>query len=345
MRLGVLDIGSNTIHLLLVDAFPGARPSAYADHKRPMSLIRHLDDDGAITEQGQQNLVEFINGAVAFAKASGAVDMISFCTSAIRDAANGPAVLDRIGKETGVYLTVLSGDQEAAMTYFAVRRWHGWHVENLLNFDIGGGSFEMSFGTDELPSKAVSVPLGAQRLTREYFEDTDPPTTKQISQVNDYIHSVLKDYRSQFPKKLPENTVVTGTSKTFRSLARVAGAAPSTEGMFVPRKLRRKDLAMWNQTMAVMTETQRAQLPGVSDLRARQVLAGGLVAQAAMEVFKVKRLKICPWALREGLILGRLDALRLQGRVEDAADAGWVGGVDLTSDDRRPGFSLGVSGG
>src|SRR5690625_6083890 len=69
MRLGVLDIGSNTIHLLLVDAFPGARPSAYADHKRPMSLIRHLDDDGAITEQGQQNLVEFINGAVAFAKA------------------------------------------------------------------------------------------------------------------------------------------------------------------------------------------------------------------------------------------------------------------------------------
>ena len=68
----------------------------------------------------------------------------------------------------------------------------------------------------------------------------------------------------------------------------------------MPRKLRRKDLAMWNQTMAVMTETQRAQLPGVSDLRARQVLAGGLVAQAAMEVFKVKRLKICPWALREG---------------------------------------------
>src|SRR5690625_1432910 len=198
MCLGVLDIGSNTIHSLLVDAFPGARPSAYADHKRPMSLIRHLDDDGAITEQGQQNLVEFINGAVDFAKASGAVDMISFCTSAIRDAANGPAVLDRIGKETGVYLTVLSGDQEAAMTYFAVRRWHGWHVENLLNFDIGGGSFEMSFGTDELPSKAVSVPLGAQRLTREYFEDLDPPDPEQIEALRDYINTVLKEYRPLF---------------------------------------------------------------------------------------------------------------------------------------------------
>src|SRR5699024_995829 len=124
MRLGVLDIESNTIHLLLVDAFPGARPNAYADHKRPMSLIQHLDDDGAITEQGQASLIEFINGAVAFAKANGAVDMISFCTSAIRDAANGKKVLERIGEETGVHLTVLSGDQEAAMTYFAVRRWH-----------------------------------------------------------------------------------------------------------------------------------------------------------------------------------------------------------------------------
>src|SRR5699024_6751535 len=83
------------------------------------------------------------------------------------------------------------------------------------------------------------------RLTREYFEGADPPTTKQISQVNDYIHSVLKDYRSQFPKKLPENTVVTGTSKTFRSLARVAGAAPSTDGMCVQRKLSRNDLGRW----------------------------------------------------------------------------------------------------
>lgn len=345
MRLGVLDIGSNSIHLLLVDAFPGARPNAYADHKRGMSLIDHLDHDGAITRQGQRNLVDFIHGAVAFAKANGAVDMISFCTSAIRDATNGKQVLETIHQETGVHLTVLTGDQEAAMTYFAVRRWHGWHVENLLNFDIGGGSFEMSFGTDELPAKAVSVPLGAQRLTKDYLDDPDPPTPDQVQALDEYIRSVLTEYRQLFPKKLPHNTVVTGTSKTFRSLARLAGAAPSTDGLFVPRKLRHKDVITWNHTMAVMTETQRAQLSGVSDIRARQVLAGGMVAQAAMEIFKVKSLKICPWALREGLVLGRLDALRLQGRVAATNEHAWVEGVDLTSDDQRPGFSLGVAGG
>lgn len=344
MRLGVLDIGSNTVHLLLVDAFPGARPTAYADHKRPMSLIQHLDDDGSIAESGQRSLIEFINSAVAFAKANGAADMISFCTSAIRDAANGSQVLARITDETGVHLTVLSGDQEAAMTYFAVRRWHGWHVENLLNFDIGGGSFEMSYGTDELPTTAISVPLGAQRLTREFLTEPDPPTSDQLAALGDHIDEVLTEHRKLFPKKLPENMMVTGTSKTFRSLARLAGAAPSTDGLFVPRRLRRRDLTMWNQTMALMTEEQRAQLPGVSDMRARQVLAGGMVAQAALEIFKVKKLRICPWALREGLILGRLDALRIQGEVEET-NGGWVEGVDLTSDDQRPGFSLGVAGG
>src|SRR5690625_7789898 len=112
--------------------------------------------------------------------------MISFCTSAIRDAANGPAVLDRIEQETGVHLSVLSGDQEAAMTYFAVRRGHGWHVENLLNFDIGGGSFEMSFGTDELPTTATSVPLGAQRLPRGFLLSPRAPTSEQLPALDNY---------------------------------------------------------------------------------------------------------------------------------------------------------------
>src|SRR5690625_1917915 len=231
------------------------------------------------------------------------------------------------------------------MTFFSVSIWHVWHVEHLLNFDIGGGSFEMSYGTDQLPNTAISVPLGAQRRTREFLLRPDPPTQEQLIELREHIDSVLNEYRELFPKKLPENTVVTGTSKTFRSLARLAGAAPSTDGLFVPRKLRQKDLGTWIRTMAVMSEAQRAQLPGVSDMRARQVLAGGMVAQAAMEVFSIKKLRICPWALREGLILGRLDALRLQGRVVETSENAWVEGVDLTSDDQRPGVSLGVGGG
>src|SRR5699024_1063252 len=172
-----------------------------------------------------------------------------------------------------------------------------------------------------LPATAVSVPLGAQRLTKDYFDHSDAPSSEQVANLYKYIREVLEEYRGLFPAELPQNTVVTGTSKTFRSLARLAGAAPSTDGLFVPRKLRTKDLGISIRTMAVMSEAQSSQLPGVADMRARQVLVGGMVAQVAMEVFDIKKLKICPWALREGLILGRLDALRIQGRVVEASES------------------------
>lgn len=342
MRLGVLDIGSNTVHLLLVDAHPGARPTAYADHKRPLSLIRRLDDDGAITAEGVQDLIGFIREAVAFAERNGAEDMIAFCTSAIRESANGAEVLEEVTRTTGVHLAELTGDQEAAMTYFAVRRWHGWHVEHLLNFDIGGGSFEISYGVDELPFRAVSVPLGAQRLTRDFLDSADPPKPKALKKIRKHIETVLAEQVPGFPA-LPAGTVVTGTSKTFRSLARIAGAAPYSDGPFVPRYLELQDLRRWNSRLSTMTVKERSELPGVSELRAPQILAGGLVAEAALRAFGVERILICPWALREGLIMGRLDALLMDGVIGREVEP-WVGHVNLTPGSQAPGFSVGVVG-
>jgi exopolyphosphatase/guanosine-5'-triphosphate,3'-diphosphate pyrophosphatase len=99
------------------------------------------------------------------------------------------------------------------------------------------------------------------------------------------------------------------TSKTFRQLARVAGAAPSAEGVYVPRRLSRADLLEWLPKLARMTTAERAELPGVSAGRARQLLAGAIVADAAMDLFETDQVDVCPWALREGVILRRLDGL------------------------------------
>ncbi|SFV25176.1 Ppx/GppA phosphatase family protein [Micrococcus terreus] len=225
MRLGVLDIGSNTVHLLLVDAHPGARPEPYAEHKRSLPLIRYQDADGAITEEGQQELVGFVREAAAFAEEHEAEDMISFCTSAIREAANGAAVLDRVQAETRVHLSELTGDQEAAMTYFAVRRWQGWDAGSILNFDIGGGSFEIAYGQDELPSHALSLPRGAGRLTRDRLPE-DPPSPKSVKKLRKHIEAQMEEAFAYFPA-IKGPLCVTATSKTFRSLARLTGAAPS----------------------------------------------------------------------------------------------------------------------
>jgi exopolyphosphatase/guanosine-5'-triphosphate,3'-diphosphate pyrophosphatase len=320
MRLGVLDIGSNTVHLLLVDAHPGARPVAFASHKRPLSLVQYLDGDGNINDAGQHELIEFVLEAWEFAASHKAEDLLAFCTSAIREATNGPEVLARVKHETTVTLQELTGSEEASMTFFAVRRWYGWGAGPILDLDIGGGSFEMAYGTDELPEFATSVPLGASRLTRDWLHD-DPPTAKSVKELRRYIRSTLKPVVRNF-HELGRANLVAGTSKTFRSLARIAGAAPSGAGPYVKRELHAADLGLWAQRISAMTVEDRLYLPGVSDARARQLLAGALVAEAALELFEFPKMEICPWALREGLILRRLDQLVFEEALDPAPHVG-----------------------
>ena len=327
MRLGVIDIVSNTVHLLLVDAHPGARPVPYASHKRPLQLVSYLDSEGRISDEGQQELVGFIRQARAFASDHRAEDFLAFCTSAIREAGNGADVLNRVEAETSVVLQELSGDEEAAMTFQAVRRWYGWGTGSILNLDIGGGSFEMAMGHDELPEVARSVPLGAGRLTREWLPG-DPPAPRDVKKLRRYIRQTLKESAVSFAP-LGEPHLVAGTSKTFRSLARIAGAAPSAAGPFVRRTLRLQDLALWAKRLEAMSVADRTNLDGVSELRARQVLAGALVAEAAFEVFNVTEMDICPWALREGLILRRFDTLMFEA--EEPMPSVGVGHVHLGS--------------
>lgn len=325
MRLGVLDIGSNTVHLLLVDAHPGARPVPYASHKRPLQLVSYLDSEGRISDEGQRELVGFIRQAREFATDHRAEDFLAFCTSAIREAGNGADVLHRVEAETSVVLQELSGDEEAAMTFQAVRRWYGWGTGSILNLDIGGGSFEMAMGHDELPEVARSVPLGAGRLTREWLPG-DPPAPLDVKKLRRYIRQTLKESTGSFAR-LGQPHLVAGTSKTFRSLARIAGAAPSAAGPFVRRTLHLQDLALWAKRLEAMSVADRTNLDGVSELRARQVLAGALVAEAAFEVFNVTEMDICPWALREGLILRRFDTLMFEA--EEPMPSVGVGHVHL----------------
>lgn len=333
MRLGVLDIGSNTVHLLLVDAHIGAKPEAFASHKRPLSLVKHLDADGAITAQGQDELIGFIDEAARFAARHRAQDLLSFCTSAIREATNGDQVLARVVAETEVDLMELAGAQESAMTFFAARRWRGWSAGHILNFDIGGGSFEIAYGQDELPSTAMSVPLGAGRLTRDWLGD-DPPSKDQTKALKTYVREEIEAARLEFPT-LDPNTEVLATSKTFRSLARITGAAPSAAGPYVRRGLAHKDLKSLVKRLGQMSAAERADLPGVSTVRSEQVFAGALVAETAMKVFGIEELQICPWALREGLILRRLDALVRENAVE-VTQAPGVGHVDMARELKRP---------
>jgi exopolyphosphatase/guanosine-5'-triphosphate,3'-diphosphate pyrophosphatase len=305
VRLGVLDVGSNTVHLLIVDAHHGAAPRSAYSYKTELRLAEFLRDDGGIAEAGVVALTAFVGEAAKIAEQVGAEEMLAFATSAIREASNGDQVLKSVRSATGVDLEVLSGAEEARLTFLAVRRWFGWSSGRVLVLDIGGGSLEVGVGNTEEPDAAFSLPLGAGRLTREFLEG-DPPTSGEVKHLRKHVRQMLAE-QSAVLEVTGSASHVVGTSKTFKQLARLTGAAPSSAGTYVQRRLHRDKLADWVPRLARMSAEQRAELPGISPGRAPQLLAGAIVAELVMDAVGAETLEICPWALREGVILRRLD--------------------------------------
>jgi exopolyphosphatase/guanosine-5'-triphosphate,3'-diphosphate pyrophosphatase len=308
VRLAVLDVGSNTVHLLVVDAHEGARPLPAHSDKAELRLAEHLTDDGHIDDTGQARLIECVQHALEVAEDRGTEDLVAFATSALRDAPNGPEVLAAVRDETGVDLEVLTGNDEARLTFLAVRRWFGWSSGRLMVIDIGGGSLELAAGIDELPDAVASLPLGAGRLTRTMLPG-DPPSGSDVRALRKHVRAQVAGKLRPF-ETLGEADHVVGTSKTFKQLARLAGAPGAEEGERVPRMLSLADLDKWVPKLAAMTYDERAELPGVSTGRAPQLLAGAIVAEAVMSLLDVEEVQVCPWALREGIILRRLDWIR-----------------------------------
>ncbi len=273
--------------------------------KATLRLSENTDADSNITREGADRLVNEVGDFASIATKSGCEELMAFATSAVRDAHNSDDVLARVQRETGVVLQTLSGVDEARLTFLAVRRWYGWSAGRILNLDIGGGSLELTSGTDEDPDVAFSLQLGAGRLTRDWL-DGDPPGKRRVAVLRDWLDAELATPAKELlAAGEPDRSV--GTSKTFRSLARLTGAAPSAAGPRVTRTLTANGLRQLIAFITRMTASDRAELEGVSADRSPQLVAGALVAEASMRALSVEQIEICPWALREGLILRKLD--------------------------------------
>jgi exopolyphosphatase / guanosine-5'-triphosphate,3'-diphosphate pyrophosphatase len=303
MRLGVLDVGSNTIHLQVMDAHPGARPTPATNYKVELRLTEYLDVSGAISASGVQLLNDAIKEAVAHARQNETDEILAFATSAVRDASNGAQIIADINKKHEIDLQVLDGDDEASMTFLAVRRWLGWSAGKLLVLDIGGGSLEIASGVDENPEATISMPLGAARLTREFLSG-DPYSSKGIKNLEKHAEELIRDLMPNSLKAHDADHFV-ATSKTFRTLARICAQWYGDN----PKFIERSSLKSAMPRLIEMTNKSRAELPGVSASRAQQIVAGGIVALAVMDRLDVDEAEICPWALREGIVLRRLDWL------------------------------------
>ena len=307
----MLDVGSNSVHLLVVDAHRGAHPTPMHDDRWLLRLSEHVSSDGKLSKAGEKALLNAVQKAKQQAADRDCEELRAFVTSAIREADNGEAVLRRVREQTGVDLQVLSGEDEARLTFLAARRWFGWSAGRLLILDIGGGSLELATGIDEDPDVALSVPLGAGRMTRRFLPEAETggrPDLSALEKLGDHAADVLAPVAKKL-RGAGRPDLVAATSKTFRTLARLAGAAPYAAGLRVPRELSATGLSQVIGFVSRIESSALAELQGVSAQRAHQVPAGAVVAQAAMRAVDVPFVRICPWALREGVILRRLDQL------------------------------------
>ena len=301
MRLGVLDVGSNTVHLQIVDTAPGARPNPTFNYKEELRLTQYISNENLVSDDGVEKLRSCIKRAIEQSSAVQTQELLPFATSALREARNGDEIIKSINKDFNIDLQVLSGEEEAKLTFLAARRWFGWSSGRLLVIDIGGGSLEMAVGVDESPEVAISLPLGAARLTKEFLKG-DPYTDKSIRSLRDHIENKLEQILPSLVKHQESDRAI-ATSKTLRTLARLAGDWFDGGG----KNLTVEAIRKISPKLADMDESSRAKLPGVSENRASQIVAGAFVAESVMRNLDIKELEICPWALREGVILKWLD--------------------------------------
>jgi exopolyphosphatase / guanosine-5'-triphosphate,3'-diphosphate pyrophosphatase len=295
-RVGVLDIGCFSAHLVIVDRDEGSPLRPLVSHKIRLRIDQMTDPAGRISAHG----IDLVTAAVSQARRRlRRVDtVVAFATSSIRDATNAEHVIRKITRRTGIRIQTFSGEQEAHLSYIAARHWFGHAAGPLTVLDVGGGTIELASGRGAQPLVTHSLPFGARTLTHSRLDkDIDLAGLRA---------TVVEQVRNAFPQKGFEGQAV-GCSKVLQQLARLTGARPQREGPFIPRHLQLTDLHEWIPRLADLGPPQRAELPGISDHRAHQSLAGAVLAEALLTVTGHQSIQICPWSTKEGLLLSILD--------------------------------------
>ncbi|MBT2411178.1 Ppx/GppA family phosphatase [Streptomyces sp. ISL-12] len=304
MRISVVDVGSKTVRLVVADA-EGGIPLPVHTAKWRLRLSEQVRPGGPIPGEAVERLVEAVAAASRTASRWGASGPLAFATAVVRSAPNRQEVLRAVRARTGVALCTLPGEVEGELTFLGARRWMGWRSGPLALLDIGGGSLEVAFGRGRLPDFVASLPLGANRLTHEFFGEQDPPAPEAIRALRRRVRHQLRDAAARIRWEGPRTAVA--TSRTFQQLGRLCGAAPGRQGPFVERELHCGDLRTAIDRLAALPAAERARLPGISAPRAAQSLAGAVIGHTAMKLTGLDTVTVCPWAIREGVLLRHIE--------------------------------------
>jgi exopolyphosphatase/guanosine-5'-triphosphate,3'-diphosphate pyrophosphatase len=315
MKLAAIDIGSNSIKLVVVDAASGDSFVVLERDKETVRLGHETLRRGFLSPRAVARAAVCVRRFKSIAEARGAERVLAVATASVRAASNAAEFLDEVERETGLRVEVVSGVEEARLTGLAAARGCGDDASSLVNIDIGGGSTEISLVRGGVPAALFSVRLGAVGLT-ERFLASDPPRARELRALREEARGALEGPARELRDARWQR--VTGTSGTIIAVgealrARDAkqkpqGSPPGGAGVALGR------LERFNERMAGMTQSERRGVHGVSAQRAEIVVAGGQILEAVMRSLSVNYLRTCDWALREGVVIDFLHRAEAESR-------------------------------
>lgn len=310
LRLAAMDLGSNSFHLLVVEAHPDGTFEPIVREKEMLRIGDVVSREGRVTDSAAVRVIESIGRLRTLAESAGATEIVACATSALREADNSAQIVDRIEAETGVRVEVISGKDEARLIFGAIRASVVIEDPPALCFDLGGGSLEIMVGDNAGLLWSTSVHLGVARLTAELVRH-DPPDADDLRRLRRRVTAVLAPLADEVADLAPRTLV--GTSGTLCDLARMAAAhraalATGREGAVAPAsinqlRVRRRDLLAMHEKILALPTSARQRLPGLEARRADIVPAGSVLLMTAMELFGLDHLVVGEWALREGIVL------------------------------------------
>ena len=310
MRLAAIDIGTNSIHLMLVEVRPDLSFDVIGSEKAMVRLGAGGLNRRALTEDAMSAALGVLSTFLRLARAQGVEVIRTAATSAVREAENGGDFLERVEKETGLRLRVISGKKEARLIHQAAVYGVDLGDQRAVVIDIGGGSVEITLGTAGAIQMARSFKLGVIRLT-ERFMRTDPITSGERRRLVKRIGDEVDSYCRQIVKAGFDRVI--GTSGTILSLGTIASAQRGTLSTDV-RNLRvpAKDIRRMRRLVTSLDLDGRQHLPGMDPRRADLIVAGAILLDSLLRRLGASELTLCDFALREGLVLDYVHSHRTQ---------------------------------
>jgi exopolyphosphatase/guanosine-5'-triphosphate,3'-diphosphate pyrophosphatase len=301
VRLAAIDIGTNSIHMVIADVASDGGITVVDRTKEMVRLGRGVFVTGRIARDAMELGVRTLRTFTRLARVRRVQRIRAVATSAVREAQNGTTFVERARREAGLQVKVISGREEARLIYRAAAHSLGLGGEPYLLLDVGGGSVELVLVRDGRPVWLESLPLGVARLA-EQFLPTDPPTPKQrkqlVAHIEDELGRVLRDVRRT------GTTHAVGTSGTVHALVAMVHTANGDDpGRLHGISVTTAELSQLRRALVGCTAAERLALPGADPKRVDLLPASAILVETCLRRGKITDLTACTWALREGILL------------------------------------------